>query len=575
MKNRCAEITEWLRKAVWILFAVIIGYLLISSIFSTCYTGTIEYTRDDGTIGRNFEHTFWVRDNWWIHFIIFGVISILLYVRKEDRKIAGRWKLFSGIILLGILFYIVCAGKCYPQADQKQVVEIAASFNQGDYTALDKGEYLYINPHQIGIVLYFFGLTKIFGELNIVAFKIVNIFWSILSFAEIIWLGSNIAKGNKNYQKAMTALAMVLFLPWSFYVTYLYGIVPGEALALGAICFTVAFKKKKKMIYVVWGSLCIAGAVLLKSNFLIFAVGILLYIFLECINGDGRIRSFFFLSMIMICLVVGKFSMNAYMEKISNEDKIRGVPMLAYVEMGLQDSILAPGWYNKYNHNIYKKYDYNYEKTLEVIKKDMLTTISYYYSNPREAVDFFVKKISSQWNNPTFQSLWLLEESPGKAGLEWIQTGNGRYIYSVFVNILQTIIYAGTLICTIARLKKGNLKEMLVMLIFIGGFVFHIFWEAKSTYAIPFFLLLIPICCNGWIEWEGIVKRRINSVKESGMKKENKRFLSGILLVGILICVSSYTSGFKKIFARNDDTVYFNTYTQNIVNYEETEIGEK
>lgn len=59
------------------------------------------------------------------------------------------------------------------------------------------------------------------------------------------------------------------------------------------------------------------------------------------------------------------------------------------------------------------------------------------------------------------------------------------------------------------------------------------------------------------------------------MKKENKRFLSGILLVGILICVSSYTSGFKKIFARDDDTVYFNTYTQNIVNYEETEIGEK
>ncbi len=91
MKNRCAEITEWLRKAVWILFAVIIGYLLISSIFSTCYLWKIEYITNSENIEMNMEHAFYLRDMWWIHFIIFIFTSgICVYLKRAGADIYSK-----------------------------------------------------------------------------------------------------------------------------------------------------------------------------------------------------------------------------------------------------------------------------------------------------------------------------------------------------------------------------------------------------------------------------------------------------------------------------------------------------
>ena len=50
--------------------------------------------------------------------------------------------------------------------------------------------------------------------------------------------------------------------------------------------------------------------------------------------------------------------------------------------------------------------------------------------------------------------------------------------------------------CLITIIKnKNNLSLDLIFLItiFIGGFAFHILWEAKSRYIIPYIVVLIPI----------------------------------------------------------------------------------
>lgn len=575
MKKRCAEITEWLRKAVWVLFAVIIGYLMISSIFSTCYTGALEYITNSGKYEINTEHTFFLRDNWWVHVIVFISIStsIVLY-KKKQRQSVKRNILLIAIGLLIILLYIVYGGQYYPRADQQRVVEIAAAFCNQDYSAVEGGGYLYLNPHQIGIVLYFVILSKLFGELNIVAFQAMNIVWIMVSFAELVWISGNLDYRSGERQRLMTSICVFLFFPWTFYVTYLYGTVIGEALSLGAICCLMLFKKKKRVGYIILGSISIGAAVLLKSNFMIFAIAMILYLINESINENGKIKSILFICFIVTALMVGKTGADAYLENISGGKNIKGVPMLAYVEMGLQDGKAAPGWYNEYNHNVYKKNGYDYEKTTQTVKNDILDTISLHSQNPAASISFFVKKVTSQWNNPTLQSLWSIEGREGKNCLQWILEGEGRWFYTAFVNIFQTVIYIGTLFLVIFRIKKGKSDETILILTFIGGFIFHIIWEAKSMYAMPFFLLLLPMSCNGWEEWRKFLKNKLYEIRKCGWNIKQIKVCGVLLVCTIAICIISYTDIFSKIFARNDDTGIFDPYTQNLVNYENLEIEE-
>ena len=574
MKKRCAEITEWLRKVVWILFAVIIGYLLISSIFSTCYTGALEYITNSGKYEINTEHTFFLRDNWWVHLAVFICISMTLCVKRKKKIYPIKNVLFVSAVLLIILLYIVYGGQYYPKADQRRVVEIAAEFCKQDYSAVEKGGYLYLNPHQLGIILYFMVLSKLFGELNIVAFQVINIFWIIVSFAELVWIGGNLDYRSGGRQRLMTSICVFLFFPWTFYVTYLYGTVIGEALSLGAICCLMLFKKKKRVGYIILGSISIGAAVLLKSNFMIFAIAMILYLINESINENGKIKSILFICFIVTALMVGKTGADAYLENISGGKNIKGVPMLAYVEMGLQDGKTAPGWYNGYNHNVYRENDCNYENTMETIKNDMAETVLLHCKNPMTSISFFVKKVTAQWNNPTFQSLWSIEGREGKNNLQWILEGNGRWFYIFFVNIFQTVIYIGALFFVKLRFRKGKMDETLLLLIFLGGFVFHIIWEAKSMYAMPFFLLLLPISCNGWEEYNYFLKNKLNEIRENGWTFHHKKALMVLLACTTAICIISYTDTFSKIFARKDDTGIFNPYTQDVVNYEKLEMRE-
>ena len=45
-----------------------------------------------------------------------------------------------------------------------------------------------------------------------------------------------------------------------------------------------------------------------------------------------------------------------------------------------------------------------------------------------------------------------------------------------------------------------KLHRLLLPTIFIGGFSFHLFWEAKSQYTITYFVLLIPYCAKGLMD---------------------------------------------------------------------------
>ncbi len=174
------------------------------------------------------------------------------------------------------------------------------------------------------------------------------------------------------------------------------------------------------------------------------------------------------------------------------------------------------GWYNGYNRKVYRKNKYDYEKADTKAKEEITKRLEKFKNEPSYAFDFYYKKLVSQWNNPTFQGLWIndirknLNSKPfyvrdvlGKTPL--------NESLNQYMNILQTIILFGALMYIIIDYKKINGKQLFFITIFIGGFLFHILWEAKGQYTITYFLLLIPYCIKGY----DILSEKINvKIKE-------------------------------------------------------------
>ena len=50
-----------------------------------------------------------------------------------------------------------------------------------------------------------------------------------------------------------------------------------------------------------------------------------------------------------------------------------------------------------------------------------------------------------------------------------------------------------SLIVLIQNRKNLSLELIFLVTIFIGGFSFHVLWEAKSRYIIPYIIVLIPL----------------------------------------------------------------------------------
>ena len=83
------------------------------------------------------------------------------------------------------------------------------------------------------------------------------------------------------------------------------------------------------------------------------------------------------------------------------------------------------------------------------------------------AVRFFVEKIASQWNNPTFQSLWyynvreaMIERSPW---VESVINGTGARVLCTIANYLQSFFLFGNLSYLVYRWKKIKLDELLLV----------------------------------------------------------------------------------------------------------------
>lgn len=120
--------------------------------------------------------------------------------------------------------------------------------------------------------------------------------------------------------------------------------------------------------------------------------------------------------LIYICISTGA---KLCVEQITGEKIEKGIPMTAYVAMGMQEGKYAPGWYNGYNRKVYKRNNYNYEEANRQSIEDIKERINVFFKDPGYMLKFYGQKILSQWNNPTFQGFWVNKSRTSKIKKPW------------------------------------------------------------------------------------------------------------------------------------------------------------
>lgn len=489
-------------------------------------------------------------------FFIFTGIQFVLYKLINFLKIPTRklhQYLLGFTLLIGVLVTVVFASP--PYSDAWSVIN---GFSIDNWLTVPYTNYY---PNNMGLALLYQLIFKILGRQSWTIMYGVNIASVIGIFHVLPRL--TLILGNEKSERICIQL-LFFALPFSFMTTYLYNDLISLFLALQSIYFLIEFMKSDKIKN---GKIILSGILLglsyiFKTNSIIFAIGIFIYIVLYIIkNRKITYKSFLsFLPIIIMVFmkVVFQFSIPFLVTDYRKEE---AQPAISWIAMAIADEhsmkgyqFKKPGMFNDFESwtfDEYKKDNKNSTKHDYIKDKDSRKNI---YSNfikgrildmgkhPKEAFKFYAQKEVASWGDASFGSEKYLKESyenqkviynslpfENIAKIQGIQSTSAKqYINNrekfqsssaiksidnkFFLKIIERpfiiLIFMGAMIYIGKKFKIFSLEDLLLLIIFMGGFTFHEFiWETQPRYLLAYFTLLIPFSAIGINQLLSIKKR--------------------------------------------------------------------
>lgn len=499
-------------------------------------------------------------------------------------------KRFPGIVLtlyFLLLTYIVLSTNLVPTFDQLHVSEAAIGLLNNDFSSFLPGGYARLWDNQSGFILYLAGVYALFGEGNVIAVSLLNVIYSTISLGLIYVLARRMVPKFAN----AILVASALFMPMWFFATFVYGTMPSLMLSLIAMAEFTTYEtsscmnaedqaesriqitkqtaKLPGLKHILLGSISISLATVLKTNALIYMLAILVYEMVcgvsnlierdrfatdatstidggkKITNADKRIKSlcsaFIAIIMIVIFYVVCNKAVGFTMRSITGMDNLAGTPRTAHIAMGLQESSnKSSGWFNGYNQAVFEENNYDHDAANAAAIDNIKQSLNRFASAPSNAVGFFLKKIVSQWCEPTCESLFvLMSRNSLTIPAKWLEVatigGVGSAALINIMNVVQNLLYFGTLIFAIwavLNTEKIKFAALLPAITFLGGFCFHLIWEANSQYTLVYEILLIGYAVSGF--W---LISNLKTVKKPYMTLQNGVPIWTALIVAVAAIV--------------------------------------
>ncbi|WP_151622465.1 hypothetical protein [Pseudobutyrivibrio xylanivorans] len=526
-------INEIYQRTVVFLSTVSLSVIFFFSLISTCYRAS-----------DSREITYFCRDSKIKNIIFILVFLVLYYVvhklsplqkfksKLNDDAFYNQAKKYMLRVIFLICIVWVLVTQFLPGSDQLDVIDCAYKLHAGEYNMLDPGGYLDRWTNQIGLVLINYFLSKFWGYFNITAFQVLNVVGLTLLYKMIV----EVLEENKVSRLTQIELLVsgIVFFPFLMYTSFVYGTIWHMTLSMVAFYNVVKYLKDSKWWRILISAVTMALAVQVKNNAWIFCVAILIYLLLSIVNNDdNRLKkSFYIIFILSVSIMVAKLPAY-YIEKLTGYVLNQGVSSWAFIAMGLQESEeeYPPGWWNGYNNQTYERVGCYTDKQAVLAKKEIENKLKKFANDKAYAVRFFSKKLASMWAEPTYQCYWINQIRNHRVTYSDKMTNAfSAENYTKAADILdyiQTLIYLGSLLWLIFESKEDFNTRSFFMLTFLGGFIFHVFWEAKTQYSIVYTIMLLPCAVMGF-------ERLIDHL--DGIKVNGSEVLDRMVIIRELVC---------------------------------------
>lgn len=448
------------------------------------------------------------------------LVAALLYIRGNRLICKINMDILVIIVCIMVLLfcvYWVSASGTAPQADQVILYNTAQKFENGDYTALNKGKYVGIYRHQLGLITFWRLLFKLFGGPNYQIFQYLN----ALMIPVLIFSGYRITRQLTEHNKLIELFYLILMVtcaPLYCYVPFVYGEIISTALIMFAAWMLMDTFEKFSFVKIALMSIALGVAVQFRRNSLIFLVAFLIVTVIQLFRQWNWKKVVTILG-IFLCTILFQAYINGIYQKLIPENSLEA-PASVYIAMGTNFDNGMAGWHNFYDQRCFKENDHNVERTNQVAFqhfKEFFTENDLGY-----LTNFYYHKIGSQWNSPMYQCLAMNNKIKGEQSplVASVYFGKLRSVVEAETNIHQLVVYGGALcLLLLVRKKWQRIDNYLLLIGVFGGFLFSILWEAKTRYVFPYYLVMIPYGAAGIYE---LIKRLHERYSKYNKKNDNK-----------------------------------------------------
>ncbi|MBR1478466.1 MAG: hypothetical protein IJ608_10965 [Lachnospiraceae bacterium] len=499
-----------LEKAIEIILLIIgifiSGYILINALR---YTGRNLIVQEKVRLSNDTKST--------LLFLILLTVFFVILVFAEKNAIKYEEKIAElKKVMLPVAAVLFFAAGCLlifilkPETtsdDAGVLVSEAWNYQHGGYGALKPGGYLSVWPHNAMIYLVDALNWRLFDSYT--PFYYFNVLYCTITLVTGALIVREMEKHfHTHFAEPLFVLLFVTNLPTILYIFYLYGDVMSITSMISSGYFLYMYIKKEKNIYLIPMALMIMLGVSYRKTTALFLIASIIVLIFE-LRKSKR-----FLVGILVIIISYLAAARLPIRIVWSGTGITpgsGQPYILHIAMGLQDEWAGPGWYNDYNRRIYDEQNGDIEACMRIGKEEIDRRLSAFKEDKAYALDFFNRKLQTQWTEPSYDSLFktimILDENI--PAIKMLQDDAGTDPLWSYMNIYQSFVYTGFLVyliyMLITRIKlfkdesdKTDMSEHIFLIAIIGSFLLSIIWEAKSRYCIEAFVMMLPLAVTGY-----------------------------------------------------------------------------
>ena len=509
------------------------GYVAIMSYFQTSVIDPAAYSN---------EKVLYINDNILLNILFTAIFFGLAFAFRKTYNFFS--KINIRFFEIGIVVWVILLGFIWifsvtsvPAADSQNIFETATKAAKNNYTPFIDGMkfynkdfyqgYSYFNfyPFQLGYVLISEIVYRIFGTTNSMPMQVINVLCLSSAYFALARMARLLFK-RRSVEFFTIVLLAACFQP-ILLCTFVYGNIMGMSFAIWASLMLIKYFQTGKYRWMAPCAVFLVLAILAKYNNMIYLVAFVVMLAVHAakniikgiknkdqndkMNNEKNSNTPLNLGIVsiafalVICIAsIGSVNLVILSyESRAKTDLADGLSQVQYLDMGVTESYMAPGWYTRTGLDTYLQANLDNKAADKASWKNIDTKLNQMGKNKKmNAFDFFSKKILSQWNEPEFESIWV-SKVKGHTDNELASKGIGKAVYegsfgqalgihfNIYMQILYLLFAAGIYMMFIN--KKTNIETILLPLVVLGGFGYHLLFEGKSQYVLTYIPLLIPV----------------------------------------------------------------------------------